>query len=52
YGYIKNNKKTVKNGQARTGERKIVQKPKAKARKSQPSVNYGSTEVNSLEDKS
>ncbi|GJW04469.1 retrovirus-related pol polyprotein from transposon TNT 1-94 [Tanacetum coccineum] len=35
YGYIKNHKKTVKNGQARTRERKSVQKPEAKARKSQ-----------------
>ncbi|GKB58081.1 reverse transcriptase domain-containing protein [Tanacetum coccineum] len=30
YGYIKNHKKTVKNGQARTRERKSVQKPEAK----------------------
>ncbi|GJS95396.1 putative reverse transcriptase domain-containing protein [Tanacetum coccineum] len=44
YGYVKNHKKTVKNGQARTRERKSVQKPEAKARKSQSSVNYGSTE--------
>ncbi|GJR88780.1 hypothetical protein Tco_0212791 [Tanacetum coccineum] len=29
YGYIKNHKKTVKNGQARTQERKSEQKPKA-----------------------
>ncbi|GKF59318.1 hypothetical protein Tco_0176104, partial [Tanacetum coccineum] len=29
-GYIKNHKKTVKNGQARTRERKSVQKPEAK----------------------
>ncbi|GKC22126.1 hypothetical protein Tco_1024276, partial [Tanacetum coccineum] len=29
YGYIKNHKKTVKNGQARTRERKSVQKPEA-----------------------
>ncbi|GKD83269.1 hypothetical protein Tco_1350108 [Tanacetum coccineum] len=35
YGYIKNHKKTVKNGQARTQERKSEQKPEAKARKSQ-----------------
>ncbi|GJV01101.1 putative reverse transcriptase domain-containing protein [Tanacetum coccineum] len=35
YGYIKNHKKTVKNGQARTRERKSEQKPEAKARKSQ-----------------
>ncbi|GKC12664.1 tubulin gamma-1 chain [Tanacetum coccineum] len=33
YGYIKNHKKTVKNGQARTRERKSEQKPEAKARK-------------------
>ncbi|GKB37492.1 homeodomain-like protein [Tanacetum coccineum] len=30
YGYIKNHKKTVKNEQARTRERKSVQKPEAK----------------------
>ncbi|GJX05242.1 hypothetical protein Tco_0191158 [Tanacetum coccineum] len=30
YGYIRNHKKTVKNGQARTRERKSVQKPEAK----------------------
>ncbi|GJW14299.1 putative nucleotidyltransferase, ribonuclease H [Tanacetum coccineum] len=35
YGYIKNHKKTVKNGQARIRERKSEQKPEAKARKSQ-----------------
>ncbi|GKA91328.1 hypothetical protein Tco_0813198 [Tanacetum coccineum] len=35
YGYIKNHMKTVKNGQARTQERKSEQKPEAKARKSQ-----------------
>ncbi|GKC58970.1 hypothetical protein Tco_1086568, partial [Tanacetum coccineum] len=29
YGYIKNHKKTVKNGQARTREQKSVQKPEA-----------------------
>ncbi|GKA14748.1 hypothetical protein Tco_0694394 [Tanacetum coccineum] len=33
YEYIKNHKKTVKNGQARTQERKSEQKPEAKARK-------------------
>ncbi|GKA41530.1 hypothetical protein Tco_0734190 [Tanacetum coccineum] len=38
YGYIKNHKKTVKNGQARTRERKSAQKPEAKPRKSQSSV--------------
>ncbi|GKA40047.1 hypothetical protein Tco_0732640 [Tanacetum coccineum] len=55
YGYIKNHKKTVKNGQTRTRETeeyKRSQRCKAKARKGQTSVNYGSTEVNSLEDKS
>ncbi|GJX85364.1 hypothetical protein Tco_0336138 [Tanacetum coccineum] len=35
YGYIKNHKKTVKNGQARTRERKSAQKPEAKPRKNQ-----------------
>ncbi|GJY95037.1 hypothetical protein Tco_0511398, partial [Tanacetum coccineum] len=35
YGYIRNHKKTVKNGQAQTRERKSEQKPEAKARKSQ-----------------
>ncbi|GJW35821.1 reverse transcriptase domain-containing protein, partial [Tanacetum coccineum] len=35
YGYFKNHMKTVKNGQARTQERKSEQKPEAKARKSQ-----------------
>ncbi|GJV17448.1 hypothetical protein Tco_1362771 [Tanacetum coccineum] len=38
YGYIINHKKTVKNGQARTRERKSAQKPEAKPRKSQSSV--------------
>ncbi|GJZ08836.1 hypothetical protein Tco_0543119 [Tanacetum coccineum] len=33
HGYIKIHKKTVKNGQARTQERKSEQKPEAKARK-------------------
>ncbi|GJW19375.1 retrovirus-related pol polyprotein from transposon TNT 1-94 [Tanacetum coccineum] len=33
YGYIKNHKKTVKNGQTRTRERKSEQKPEAKPRK-------------------
>ncbi|GKD19480.1 hypothetical protein Tco_1208638, partial [Tanacetum coccineum] len=42
YGYIKNHKKTVKNGQARTRERKSEQKPEAKPKKSQPLVDpYG-----------
>ncbi|GJW61314.1 reverse transcriptase domain-containing protein [Tanacetum coccineum] len=35
YGYIRNHKKTIKNKQARTRERKSVQKPEAKAIKSQ-----------------
>ncbi|GJR94632.1 reverse transcriptase domain-containing protein [Tanacetum coccineum] len=35
YGYIRNHKKTIKNKQARTRERKSEQKPEAKARKSQ-----------------
>ncbi|GKA39708.1 hypothetical protein Tco_0732259 [Tanacetum coccineum] len=34
-GYMKSQKKTIKNGQTRTQERKSEQKPKAKARKSQ-----------------
>ncbi|GJV10066.1 hypothetical protein Tco_1351607 [Tanacetum coccineum] len=38
YGYIKNHKKTVKNGQARTRERKSVQKSEAKPRKRQSAV--------------
>ncbi|GJW45445.1 hypothetical protein Tco_0074244 [Tanacetum coccineum] len=38
YGYIKNHKKTIKNGQARTRERKSAQKPEAKPKKSQASV--------------
>ncbi|GKD88400.1 putative ribonuclease H-like domain-containing protein [Tanacetum coccineum] len=38
YGYIKIHKKIVKNGQARTRERKSVQKPEARPRKSQSSV--------------
>ncbi|GKB70684.1 hypothetical protein Tco_0932096, partial [Tanacetum coccineum] len=36
YGYIKNHKKTVKNGQARTQERKSEQKPEAKDAKPKP----------------
>ncbi|GJV89046.1 hypothetical protein Tco_1050550 [Tanacetum coccineum] len=35
YGYIRNHKKNIKNKQVRTRERKSVQKPEAKARKSQ-----------------
>ncbi|GKE90903.1 hypothetical protein Tco_1571998, partial [Tanacetum coccineum] len=31
YGYIRNHKKTIKNKQTRTRERKSVQKPEAKA---------------------
>ncbi|GKB48308.1 hypothetical protein Tco_0899061, partial [Tanacetum coccineum] len=34
YGNIKDYKKIVKNGQARTRERKSAQKPEAKPRKS------------------
>ncbi|GJV55715.1 hypothetical protein Tco_1456720 [Tanacetum coccineum] len=41
YGYIKNHMKTVKNGQARTRERKSVQKPEAKPEKVKPPVNLG-----------
>ncbi|GKD22975.1 hypothetical protein Tco_1224678, partial [Tanacetum coccineum] len=41
YGYIKNHKKTIKNGQARTRERNSVQKPKAKPEKVKPPVNLG-----------
>ncbi|GJS08365.1 hypothetical protein Tco_0365161 [Tanacetum coccineum] len=36
YEYIRNHKKTVKNGQARTRERKSEQKPKAKPEKVNP----------------
>ncbi|GJW92966.1 hypothetical protein Tco_0172638 [Tanacetum coccineum] len=38
YGYIKNHKKTVKNRQARTRERKSKEKPEAKPGKVKPSV--------------
>ncbi|GJU02753.1 hypothetical protein Tco_1113091 [Tanacetum coccineum] len=44
YGYIRNHKKTVKNEQARTRERKSEQKPEAKPGKSSLSQirsNYG-----------
>ncbi|GKC56324.1 putative reverse transcriptase domain-containing protein, partial [Tanacetum coccineum] len=41
YRNIKNHKKTVKNGQARTRERKSVQKPEAKLEKVKPPVNLG-----------
>ncbi|GJR40856.1 hypothetical protein Tco_1216540 [Tanacetum coccineum] len=64
YGYIKNHKKIVKNGQTRTREteeHKRSQRCKAKARKSQKvkavvnlkskKVNLGSNKVNSLKDK-
>ncbi|GKE86058.1 hypothetical protein Tco_1559800 [Tanacetum coccineum] len=34
YGYIKNHKKTIKNRQAQTRERKSAQKPEAKLKKS------------------
>ncbi|GJY55665.1 hypothetical protein Tco_0454780, partial [Tanacetum coccineum] len=49
YGYIRNHKKTVKNGQARTRERKSEQKPEAKPGKVKPSVKVvksWSTKVN------
>ncbi|GJS59077.1 RNA-directed DNA polymerase, eukaryota [Tanacetum coccineum] len=39
YGYIKNHKKTVKNGQARTRERKSEQKPEASQEKVNPQSN-------------
>ncbi|GKD15197.1 mechanosensitive ion channel protein 10, partial [Tanacetum coccineum] len=57
YGYIKNHKKTVKNKQTRARERKSTKeakdaKPKPQKVKKSTAVNYGSTEVNSLEDKS
>ncbi|GKD79724.1 hypothetical protein Tco_1342345, partial [Tanacetum coccineum] len=48
-GYIKNHKKTVKNKQARTRERKSEQKPEAKPGKVKPSVKVvksWSTKVN------
>ncbi|GKA77072.1 uncharacterized mitochondrial protein-like protein, partial [Tanacetum coccineum] len=38
YGYIKNHKKTIKNKQAQTRERKSEQKPEAKPGKVKPSV--------------
>ncbi|GJU76649.1 hypothetical protein Tco_1273719 [Tanacetum coccineum] len=38
-------RKTIKNGQTRTQERKSVQEPEAKAKKSQLSVNYGQPSV-------
>ncbi|GKD99528.1 hypothetical protein Tco_1387512, partial [Tanacetum coccineum] len=38
YGYIKDHKKTVKNKQARTRERKSEQKQEAKPGKVKPSV--------------
>ncbi|GJR91340.1 hypothetical protein Tco_0215351, partial [Tanacetum coccineum] len=41
YGYIRNHKKTIKNGQSRTRERKSVQKPEAKQEKVKPPVNLG-----------
>ncbi|GJS87252.1 hypothetical protein Tco_0769888 [Tanacetum coccineum] len=52
YGYSKNHMKTIKNGQTRTRERKSVQEPEAKVKKS-TLVNSQSTKVkvNSLEDK-
>ncbi|GKA81629.1 hypothetical protein Tco_0788321, partial [Tanacetum coccineum] len=41
YGYIKNHKKTVKNGQARTRERKSVQKPEASVKEKSTSNHQG-----------
>ncbi|GJX43121.1 hypothetical protein Tco_0259797, partial [Tanacetum coccineum] len=45
YGYVKNHKKTIKNGQTRTQERKSVQEPEAKSqltvKESQNPVNLG-----------
>ncbi|GJZ27479.1 hypothetical protein Tco_0571732, partial [Tanacetum coccineum] len=41
YGYIKNHKKTIKNKQTRTRERKSEQKPEAKPGKVKPPVNLG-----------
>ncbi|GKD45874.1 hypothetical protein Tco_1270519 [Tanacetum coccineum] len=46
YEYIRNHKKTIKNKQTRTRERKSEQKPEAKARKSQTSSQSWLTEVN------
>ncbi|GKB95486.1 hypothetical protein Tco_0981623, partial [Tanacetum coccineum] len=52
YGYIKNHKKTIKNKQARTRERKSEQKPEAKPGKVKPQSNpvkmvkHWSTKVN------
>ncbi|GJR08654.1 hypothetical protein Tco_0791306 [Tanacetum coccineum] len=48
YGYIKNHKKTIKNGQAQTRERRSVQKPKAKPRKSQPSLKQMAPNPNTI----
>ncbi|GJY24780.1 putative reverse transcriptase domain-containing protein [Tanacetum coccineum] len=51
YGYIKNHKKTVKNRQAQTRERKSAQKPEAKPKKSQPSVKQSNeTPIEGYED--
>ncbi|GKE52818.1 hypothetical protein Tco_1487974 [Tanacetum coccineum] len=41
YGYIKNHKKIVKNGQARTRERKSVQKPEASVKEKSTSSQIG-----------
>ncbi|GKA13004.1 reverse transcriptase domain-containing protein [Tanacetum coccineum] len=51
YGYIKIHKKTIKNGKARTRERKSEQKPEAKPRKSQAAVKRKSNPVNNGTDK-
>ncbi|GKE11435.1 hypothetical protein Tco_1414986, partial [Tanacetum coccineum] len=43
YGYIKIHMKTIKNGQARTRERKSEQKPEVKVNLGQASVKEKST---------
>ncbi|GKB99798.1 hypothetical protein Tco_0985935 [Tanacetum coccineum] len=49
YGYIKNHKKTVKNGQAWTQEQKSAQKPEAKVK---PSIKFSQGKSNSGQPKS
>ncbi|GJW03802.1 xylulose kinase-1 [Tanacetum coccineum] len=51
YGYIKYHKKTVKNGQTRTQERKSVQEPEAKVRKVNPQSTLVKKSKSTLEDK-
>ncbi|GKD40419.1 hypothetical protein Tco_1260626, partial [Tanacetum coccineum] len=51
YGYIKNHKKTVKNGQTRIQERKSVQEPEAKVRKVNPQSTLVKKSKSTLEDK-